>query len=94
MTFNPFGDRDTRGYLRNRLGTNDPALIARLEAHAVAAHVLPALAVPKVALTVGYDQVLDTHHRLFSCRKFHTLTDVAVSRALSASLPNRPAVIP
>ena len=66
MTFDPFGDRDTRGYLRNRLGTNDPALIARLEAHAFAANVLPALTALKAARTVGYDQVLDTHHRLFS----------------------------
>ena len=65
MTFDPFGDRDTRGYLRNRLGTNDPALIARLEAHAFSANVLPALAALKAAPTVGYDQVLDTHRRLF-----------------------------
>lgn len=66
MTFDPFGDRDTRGYLRNRLGTNDAALISQLEAHAFAANVLPALAALKVAKTVGYDQVLDTHRRLFS----------------------------
>ena len=66
MTFDPFGDRDTRGYLRNRLGTNDPALIARLEAHAFAANVLPTLAALQTARTVGYDQVLDTHRRLFS----------------------------
>ena len=66
MTFDPFGDRDTRGYLRNRLGTNDPAIIARLEAHAFAANVLPALAALKAAPTVGYDQVLETHRRLFS----------------------------
>ena len=66
MAFDPFGDRDTRGYLRNRLGTDDAALIARLEAHAFSANVLPALAALKAAPTIGYDQVLDTHKRLFS----------------------------
>ena len=66
MTFDPFGDRDTRGYLRNRLGSNDAALIARLEAHAFAANVLAALAALKAARTVSYDQVLDTNRRLFS----------------------------
>lgn len=66
MTFDPFGDRDTRGYLRNRLGTNDLALVSQLEAYAFAAHVRPALANLKAAKSVGYDQVLDTHRRLFS----------------------------
>ena len=65
MTFDPFGDRDTRGYLRNRLGTNDTALIARLEAHSFKANVLEALMMLKSALTVGYAQVLDTHKHLF-----------------------------
>ena len=65
MTFDPFGDRDTRGYLRNRLGTNDPALIAQLETHSFAANVLPALKALEASSTVGYGEVLDTHHRLF-----------------------------
>lgn len=65
MTFDPFGDRDTRGYLRNRLGTNNLLLIGRLEATAFAANVLPALAALQAAPTVGYDQVLDTNRRLF-----------------------------
>lgn len=65
MTFDPFGDRDTRGYLRNRLGTNDTALIARLEAHSFKATVLEALARLEAAPTIGYDEVLDTHRRLF-----------------------------
>ncbi|MDT8278730.1 Fic family protein [Roseomonas mucosa] len=65
MTFDPFGDRDTRGYLRNRLGTSDPTLIAQLEAHSFAANVLPALHALKAAPSVDYDQMLDTHRRLF-----------------------------
>ncbi|WP_186374239.1 Fic family protein [Roseomonas gilardii] len=66
MTFDPFGDRDTRGYLRNRLGTNNPVLIARLETAAFAANVLPALDALRTAPTVGYEQVLDTNRQLFS----------------------------
>ena len=66
MAFDPFGDRETRGYLRNRLATNDTALITRLETHAFAANVLPALDALAASRSVGYDQVLDTHRRLFS----------------------------
>jgi len=65
MVFDPFGDRETRGYLRNRLATNDTALLTRLETHAFAANVLPALAALAASRSVGYDQVLDTHRRLF-----------------------------
>ena len=66
MAFDPFGDRETRGYLRNRLATNDTALITRLETHAFAANVLPALDALAASRSVGYDEVLDTHRRLFS----------------------------
>ena len=66
MVFDPFGDRETRGYLRNRLATNDTALLTRLETHAFAANVLPALAALAASRSVCYDQVLDTHRRLFS----------------------------
>jgi cell filamentation protein len=66
MAFDPFGDRDTRGYLRNHLATNDLALITRLETHAFAANVVPALAALAASRSVGYDQVLETHRRLFS----------------------------
>jgi cell filamentation protein len=66
MAFDPFGDRETRGYLRNRLATDDSALITRLETHAFAANVLPALDALATSRLLGYDQVLDTHRRLFS----------------------------
>ncbi len=65
MTFDPFSDRDS-GYLRNRLGTNDPALIARLEGRASAANILPALNALKASPTIAYDQILETHRLLFS----------------------------
>lgn len=31
MTFDPFNDFETRGYLRNLLGENDPVIIKHLE---------------------------------------------------------------
>lgn len=66
MAFDPFGDRETRGYLQNRFGTNDPAIIVRLEAHAFAANVLPAFDALQKTARPGYQQVLDTHRQLFS----------------------------
>ena len=66
MAFDPFGDRDTRGYPRNDIATNDADLLRRLETHAFAANVLPALTALAASRTVGYDQLLDTHRRLFS----------------------------
>jgi cell filamentation protein len=66
MAFDPFGDRDTRGYLQNRLGTNNPAVVVRLEAHAFAANVLPALDALKRTARPGYEQIQDTHRILFS----------------------------
>lgn len=62
----PFGDRATRGHLRNRIGTTDPAEIARLEARSVATNVLPALEALEASRTLGYRDVLATHQRLFS----------------------------
>ena len=66
MAFDPSGDRDTRGYPRNDIATNDADLLRRLETHAFAANVLPALTALAASRTVGYDQLLDTHRRLFS----------------------------
>ena len=43
MPFDPIGDHDTRGYLRNFAGEKDPARIKRIEHHAFAANVLTAL---------------------------------------------------
>jgi len=98
VSFDPFGDRDTRGYLRNRLGTNDAALISRLEAHAFSANVLPALAALKAAPTVSYDQVLDTHRRLFGSvypwagQDRATLApDIAIAKGGVADLFSHPA---
>jgi cell filamentation protein len=65
MAFDPFGDRDTRGYLRNYLATNDQTLLNRLENHAFKRNVEKALAALAGSRTLGYDEMLDTHRRLF-----------------------------
>lgn len=66
MAFDPFGDRQIRGYPRNNLATNDPELVRRLESQAFSANVLPALAALKAAPTVGYQELLDKHRQIFS----------------------------
>jgi len=66
LPFDPFGDRATRGHLRNKIGTTDVAMIARLEALSFAATVMPALEALQAAPTLDYRHVLDTHRRLFS----------------------------
>ena len=62
----PFGDRATRGHLRNRIGTADPAEIARIEAKTFAANILPALETLEASRTITYRDVLAVHQRLFS----------------------------
>lgn len=54
--FDPFGDADTRAYLRNVIGTSDPKVIQKLESRAFAANVPAALAALKAAQAIGYDQ--------------------------------------
>lgn len=62
----PFGDRATAGYLRNRIGTTDAAEIARIEAKSFAANILPALETLEALRTITYRDVLAVHQRLFS----------------------------
>ena len=62
----PFGDRATAGHLRNRIGTIDPAEIARIEAKSFAANILPALKTLEASRTIAYRDVLAVHQRLFS----------------------------
>lgn len=65
MPFDPFGDYETHGYLRNFAVEKDPERVRRLEHHTFAANVLPALAMLQGAPRIGYDELLDTHRRLF-----------------------------
>jgi len=65
VAFDPFGDRDTRGYLRNKLATNDPALVRQLEAHAFAANVPAALSHLRSRSGLDYLDIQATHRILF-----------------------------
>ena len=65
MPFDPFGDHDTRGYLRNFAGEKDPARIKRIEHHAFAANVLTALIALHRLPAIDYTAVLNTHRTLF-----------------------------
>lgn len=65
MTFDPFGDFETRGYLRNVAGEKDPERVKRLEHDAFRSRVGEALAALRTGKPLGYQDVLDTHKRLF-----------------------------
>ena len=66
MTFDPFGDFEARGYLRNIFGEKNPHIIKRLEHHAFRLHVADALEALRARSSLRYGDVLDTHRRLFS----------------------------
>ena len=66
MTFDPFGDFGTRGYLRNTKGLKDPEAVKLFEHTAFRLNVEEALAALRAtARPLGYQDVLDTHRRLF-----------------------------
>ena len=65
MAFDPFGDDETRGYLRNVIGEKDLAIVRRLEHHSFASKILPALGALKSAQSLTYQHLLDTHGTLF-----------------------------
>ena len=66
MTFDPFGDFDTRGYLRNTKGLKDPEAVKLFEHSAFRLNVGKALAaLRETTRPLGYQDVLDTHKRLF-----------------------------
>lgn len=64
--FDPFGDYDTRGYLRNHAGSKDKHLVSRLEHNAFAGNVERALAKLKTAQRITFDEVKETHRILFA----------------------------
>jgi len=65
VTFDPFGDFETCGYLRNLAGEKDPERVKRLEHDAFRSRVGEALAALHKGKPLGYQDVLDTHKRLF-----------------------------
>ena len=65
MTFDPFGDYGTRGYLRNTRGADEVA-VKRLEHAAFRGELDYALEHLKSKTTLTYEDVLQTHAKLFS----------------------------
>lgn len=66
MTFDPFRDFESRGYLRNTKGLKDPKAVKLLEHTAFRMNVADALAALQgAARPLRYQDVLDTHKRLF-----------------------------
>ena len=85
LRFDPFGDSAITGHLRNRIGTNDLAEVARLEAGSLTANILPALDALKASRRLTYGDVLATHRRLFDAVYPWAGQDRAT---LSADTPN------
>jgi len=65
MVFDPFGDFASRGYLRNNVGEKDLDKVRRLEHETFRLNLPEALAALAGRPAVGYQDLLDTHRRLF-----------------------------
>ena len=88
MTFDPFDDFATRGYLRNVAGQKDPDIIKRLEHNSFLTGVDEAFANLAPVKRLTYRDVLATHKTLFEAvypwagqDRAQTAPDKAVSRA-------------
>jgi cell filamentation protein len=66
MTFDPFGDFDTKGYLRNRFADKLPEVVKLKEHDTFRRHLGDALAALAARPSLNYRDVLDTHRRLFT----------------------------
>ena len=87
MTFDPFGDFATCGYLRNLEKEKDPALVKRLEHASFTTGIDDAFAALAKGKPVTYADVLSTHKTLFEAfypwagqDRMTTAPDIAVSR--------------
>ena len=65
MTFDPFGDFQTRGYLRNLASEKDLEIVRRLEHTSFATGIDAAFARLASIKRLSYQDVLDTHKMLF-----------------------------
>lgn len=65
MSFDPFGDFETRGYLRNVFGEKNPAIIKHLEHSAFVAGIAEASKHLASNRRLSYEDVLQTHKTLF-----------------------------
>ena len=65
MTFDPFGDYETAGYLRNFEKVKDLDIVRRLEHASFATGIDEAFRQLAAAERLAYDHVLQTHKILF-----------------------------
>ena len=98
MPFDPFGDYETRGYLRNVAGSKDTAEIAKAEFAALRVRLPEALAALKAKKTLTYEDLLATHRRLFSAvypwagqDRRATAPEIAIAKGDRADLFAHPA---
>lgn len=87
MSFDPFGDFETRGYLRNVFGEKDPEIIKHLEHSSFIAGVSEAFNYLGSVRRLSYDDVLKTHRILFGDiypwagqDRIQTAPEIAVSK--------------
>jgi cell filamentation protein, protein adenylyltransferase len=87
VTFDPFGDFETRGYLRNLANEKDPEIIRRLEHTSFTTGIDAAFERLAAIKHLSYLDVLETHKILFEAvypwagqDRLETAPDLAVSR--------------
>ncbi len=87
MSFDPFGDFETRGYLRNVFGEKDPDIIKHLEHSAFVAGIAEASKHLASISRLSYGDVLRTHEILFrdlypwaGQDRMRTVPEIAVSK--------------
>lgn len=87
MSFDPFGDFETRGYLRNTFREKDPNIIKHLEHSAFVAGVVEAFKYLRSVRRLSYGDVLETHKILFGDiypwagqDRMQTAPEIAVSK--------------
>ncbi|CAK0779218.1 cell filamentation protein [Gammaproteobacteria bacterium] len=87
MTFDPFADFETRGYLRNLFGERDLEIVRHLEHSAFVSGVEEAIYNLSWRPVLSYKDVLDTHRILFKDiypwagqDRLQTAPDIAVSK--------------
>lgn len=87
MSFDPFGDFETRGYLRNVFGEKRPDILKRLEHSSFVASVAEAFRYLGAAGRITYEDVLNTHKILFGDlypwagqERLETAPEIAVSK--------------
>jgi cell filamentation protein len=87
MIFDPFGDFEARGYLRNKAGLHDPGAVKQFEHAAFLDKLDQALKNLSRLGRISYQDVLDTHKTLFEDvypwagqDRTQTAPDIAVSK--------------